>query len=391
MRGDGSPGRGPLSTEVVRDPARLESLADEWSGLMAGGDQSAPTVSPVWIGAWWRVFGRQDGRELRAVLFRDEGRLVGMAPLSARWVWQRPGVPTRLLELMPSGEPEEHEIASDYLAVLAARGYEQRVAEGLAGLMRSGGLGRWDELILPRMSTDSVMVPILGAALERLGATHQDVVSGAAYIPLPATWDQYLSRLSGSRRRLVRTSLRAFEEWSGGKTSLHVARTPDELEEGSRVLRELHEQRWQEDGKPGVFASPLFSAFHAEVMPALLARGELELMWLCASDQPIAAMYNILWNGAVHFYQSGRRMDLPKELRPGVVLHALAIRRSIELGRREYDFLAGGSRYKQDLALAVRPLCTLRVVRKRGLDLARRLYVRASRMARAATLSRRKP
>jgi CelD/BcsL family acetyltransferase involved in cellulose biosynthesis len=84
-------------------------------------------------------------------------------------------------------------------------------------------------------------------------------------------------------------------------------------------------------------------------------------------------------------------MDLPKELRPGVVLHALAIRRSIELGRREYDFLAGGSRYKQDLALAVRPLCTVRLVRRRRIDLARRLYVKASSIARAATLSRRKP
>ena len=29
-------------------------------------------------------------------------------------------------------------------------------------------------------------------------------------------------------------------------------------------------------------------------------------------------------------------------------------------GRREYDFLAGTSRYKMDLALATRPLFTLR-------------------------------
>jgi CelD/BcsL family acetyltransferase involved in cellulose biosynthesis len=383
--------RAPLATEVVRDPARLDALAGEWNALLGGCEHSSPSVSPVWVGAWWRVFGGQDGRQLRAALFRDGGRLVGLAPFSLRRVWRRPGVPSRLLELMPSGEPEVHEIASDYLGVMAARGFEQRVAEGLTALLGSGELGGWDELVMPKMSTDSVMVPILGTALERVGTATLDLVGGSAYIPLPATWDAYLSRLSGSRRRLVRSSLRAFEEWSGGKTSLHVARSAEELEEGTRVLRELHEQRWQEDGKPGVFASPLFSAFHAVVMPALLARGELELMWLCASDQPIAAMYNIVWNGAVHFYQSGRRMDLPKELRPGVVLHALAIRRSIELGRREYDFLAGGSRYKQDLALAVRPLCTVRLVRRRRIDLARRLYVKASSIARAATLSRRKP
>ena len=44
----------------------------------------------------------------------------------------------------------------------------------------------------------------------------------------------------------------------------------------------------------------------------------------------------------------------------GIVLHAHAIRSAIDAGRREYDFLAGTSRYKLDLALATRPLVVLR-------------------------------
>jgi len=379
-----------LAAQIITDPRDLFGLAGEWSELLAASDQSSPTMSPLWVGAWWRVFGGQDGRELRAVGFRDGGRLVGLAPLVARRVWCPPGVPTVRLQLLPSGESEDHEIASDYLTVVAERGFEQRVADRLAGLLGSGGLGRWDELLMPRMSTDSVMVPLLYSALERVGKLYFELTGGSPYIPLPGSWDQYLARLSGSRRRLVRSSLKAFEAWSGGRSELRVATTAEELEAGVRVLRALHEQRWREAGKSGAFASPLFSAFHADVMPALLARGELELLCLWAGGEPVAATYNIVWNGAVQFYQSGRRMDLPRELRPGVVLHALAIRRSIELGRREYDFLAGGSRYKQDLALAVRPLCSLRAVRRRRVDLARRVYTRASSMLRAVAISRRK-
>lgn len=383
--------RAPMAAEVIRDPQALEALSGEWSDLLAVSDQSSPSLSPTWIAAWWRVFGNQDGRELRTVAFRDGRRLVGLAPLCARRMWSRPGVPTWRLDIVPSGEREADEILSDYLSVIAERGYEQRVADSLGELLRSGGLGRWDELVMPRMSTDSVMVSLLGAALERAGKVYFEVTGGSPYIPLPATWDQYLARLSGSRRRLVKTSLRDFEKWSGGRSVLDVARTAEELETGLRVLRELHEQRWHEAGKSGAFASPWFNAFHADVMPRLLERGELELMWLSANDQPIAATYNVIWNGAVQFYQSGRRMDLPRELRPGVVLHALAIRRAIELKRREYDFLAGGARYKIDLALAVRPLCSLQVVRRRRAELARRAYARASSMVRAATMSRRNP
>ncbi len=380
-----------MTAEVIRDPQALEALSGEWSDLLAASDQTSPSMSPTWIAAWWRVFGNQEGRELRAVAFRDGRRLVGLAPLCAHRVWSRPGVPTWRLDLVPSGEPEADEILSDYLSVVAERGHEQRVADSLGELLRSGGLGRWDELMLPRMSTDSVIVSLLGAALERAGKVYFEITGGSPYIPLPATWDQYLARLSGSRRRLVKTSLRDFEKWCGGRSELQVARTAPELETGLRVLRELHEQRWREAGKSGAFASPLFNAFHADVMPRLLARGELELMWLTANDQSIAATYNVIWNGTVQFYQSGRRMDLPRELRPGVVLHALAIRRAIELKRREYDFLAGGSRYKTDLALAVRPLCSLQVVRRRRAELARRAYARASSMVRAATISRRNP
>jgi CelD/BcsL family acetyltransferase involved in cellulose biosynthesis len=383
--------RGPLATEVIRDPARLAALRGEWGDLLAVSDLSSPSVSPLWVGAWWKVFGGGDGRELRAVAFRDGPRLVGLAPLAVRRVWCRPGIPVRRLELLPSGEREVDEILSDYLAVVAERGFEQRVAAALTGLLRSGGLGRWDELVMPRMSADTVMAPLLGASLEAAGAVRFGITGGSPHIPLPASWDRYLAGLSGSGRRLVHTSLRDFETWSGGRAELRVAGSPGELEEGTRVLRELHAMRWRAEGKPGVFASPRFSAFHAAAMPALLARGELELMWLCARGQPVAATYNIVWNGAVHFYQGGRRTDLPRGLRPGVVLHALAIRRAIELGRREYDFLGGSARYKQELAWAVRPLCSLRLVRRRRLDVARRAYERSASVLRAATLSRRNP
>src|SRR5690606_27068315 len=174
-----------------------------------------------------------------------------------------------------------------------------------------------------------------------------------------------------------KTSLRAFDAWTSGDASLQVVRTEAELERGARILRDLHAARWRADGQAGAFASTRFSAFHAEVMPALLSRGALELMWLCAHGEPVAAVYNIVWNDKVYFYQSGRRPDLPRQVRAGLVLHALAIRRAIELKRREYDFLNGGSRYKLDLALASRPLGTLRVRRRGRTERVVRLYERS--------------
>lgn len=379
--------RAPLSPRVLATTSQLEGLAPEWEALMARSDGDEPMRSPTWVTAWWRCFG--GGRRLRVVTFRQGPRLVGVVPLCLRTAWLAPGVPVRRLDLLPSGEPEAEEIASEYIGPVVERGLEQPVADRLAEVLASDALGRWDELVMPSMGLHGALVPILNGAFERLGSVKLELTGGAPHIPLPASWDEYLARLSGSHRHLVRSSLRAFDRWTGGNAELRVARTARELEVGAAVLRELHAARWGAAGAPGLFAAPRFREFHDRVMPELLARGALELLWLRARGEPVAALYNLVWQGKVYFYQSGRRPGLPSAVRVGVVLHALAIRRAIELGRREYDFLAGASRYKQELALAVRPIGRLRVVRRGAVDRVRRVYLRCASFARALRAGRR--
>ena len=51
--------------------------------------------------------------------------------------------------------------------------------------------------------------------------------------------------------------------------------------------------------------------------------------------------------------------SLPKKVRAGLVIHACAIRHAIEAGYSNYDFLAGTTRYKMQLANEVRPIMQL--------------------------------
>ena len=380
--------RAPLAPDVITSHAQLERIAGEWEQLLERSGANEPTRSPLWACAWWRCYGGAEGRRLRAVAFRQAGHLVGLAPFAYRRLWRGPGVPVRRLDLVPSGEREVDEIASDHIGIVAREGYEQPVAEGLAKLLGEGVLGSWDEILMPQMNLEGAMVPLLCGAFEQLGSVRLDITGGSPYIPLPASWDEYLAALPASRRRFVRTSLRAFDAWTAGNAALHVVRTEAELERGARILRDLHAARWRASGRAGAFASARFAAFHEEVMRELLSRGALELMWLVAHGEPVAAIYNIVWNDKVYFYQSGRRPELPRQIRVGVVMHLLAIKRAIENGRREYDFLNGTSRYKQDLSLAVRPLATLRVRRPGAAERALRVMERGASFVRAIRATR---
>lgn len=363
-----------LRFQIIDDAAGLDAVRGPWEELLERSALSEPTLAPAWLLPWWRVFGPLDGRALRAALFWDGQRLAGLAPLCARPRRHRLGLPLAALDLLASGEDEADEIGSDYLGVIAERGAEPAIARGLCEALCSGALGPWDELRMPAMRGDDVLPVLLARELRAYGADARIELTGASpHVPLPSTWDAYLAALPSSRRYLVRRSLRDLEAWAGAPLRLERAERIEDLPRATEILIRLHEARWSSDGRAGAFASPRFRAFHEEVMPALLSRGALELSWLSARGEPVAAMYNLVWQGRVCFYQGGRRTDLPGNLRAGIALHALAIREAIAAKRREYDFLAGTSRYKMDLSLAVRPLVALHATRPSLTDTVRRV------------------
>ena len=183
------------------------------------------------------------------------------------------------------------------------------------------------------------------------------------YLPLPATWEAYLQSLSANGRRNVQRSPARLTPGPAAPRGWKVATQATGLEKGKRILIELHHARWAGHKQAGVFRSPPYLRFHDAIMQRLLDRGALELHWLCARDEPVAALYGMNWGGKVYAYQTGRRADLPHNLRPGAVLLALTIRRAIAMGRREFDLLADEAPYKLQLAPRSRPLLMVRATR----------------------------
>jgi CelD/BcsL family acetyltransferase involved in cellulose biosynthesis len=354
-----------LRSEVIDDVGALARLTTAWRNLLARASAPSPSKTPTWLLAWWRQFGRLDGRRLCTIAVHDDatGALVGLVPLCKRTVRVRRVVPVRRIELLATGEDDADEICSDYTGAIVATGYEDDVAKEVGALLAGGRLGGFDQMVLARMSGDDPFAAALARALPSLGMTTMLAEDGACpYVPLPASFEAYQKQLDRDARYVVNRAVRELEKWAGkaGYTRV-VARTPDQLAEGRAILHALHGERWSGNGYAGVFASPRFTRFHDEAMTALLdgPDGKLELQWLIVDGRPVVALYNIVYRGRVYFYQSGRALDVPKGVKLGVAAHALALRAAIEDGHHEYDFLAGVSQYKRQLALAKHALVTL--------------------------------
>jgi len=354
-----------LRSEVIHDAAALARLSVPWRQLLERAASPSLSKTPTWLLAWWRQFGCVDGRKLCAVTMRDAttGELVALIPLCRRTVMVRRVLPIRRLELLATGEDLADEICSDYTGAIVASGYEAAVAKSTVRLLVDGRLGEFDQLVMPRMSGDDPFPVALAEALGRAGlqpSLEQEIT--CPYVPLPGNFQAYCQSLDRDRRYVVTRSLRELEKWAGpAGYSRVVARTPAQLAEGRAILHSLHSERWNANGQEGLFTSARFTRFHDDVMTALLggADGQLELQWLVVAGRPVVVLYNIVYRGRVYFYQSGRKLDVPKGVKLGLAAHALALRAAMEDGRSEYDFLAGTAQYKRQLALARHTLVTL--------------------------------
>jgi CelD/BcsL family acetyltransferase involved in cellulose biosynthesis len=278
--------------------------------------------------------------------------------------WYRGALPFRRLEFLGTGEPASESVCSNHLNVLAEQGREAIVAEQFVDAINHDAFDAWDEVVLPMMDGDGPMPNLLAAAFRAAGVDVEILPMAAApYVQLPSSWESYLKSLPKNHRKKIHRSLEALDEWTGGVHRVECISSLVDLERGKQILRTLHHDRWAQLGNPGVFEAKRFRAFHDELMLWLAERNGLEILVLLAREEPVAVLYNMIWQNKVYSYQAGRRLDLPPHLSPGRVLDALAIQRAIAQGRREFDFLADDAPFKRIFATGVRPLVQVRAAR----------------------------
>lgn len=376
-----------LTARVIDSISTLEALRPKWESLLARADNPAITQTPKWVCTWWRVYGPSEGRELRTVALSDErGNLVALAPLVLRPVRFKGVAVQKRLELIGTGEREEDETCSPYVGVIVDRERGAEAADRLVDALQHDAMGTWDDLIMSAMAADDPFLPELERAMRHAGLGFEVETCGtSALIELPKSWEDYLGSLKGSRRYFVRRTLRDLEKYApNGGYAMEVACTADTLREARPMLYELHAQRWALEDKTGVFVSEPFRRFHESLMDELDGseeQGQVEVLWLTVKGEAVAVLHNFVYRGHVYFYQSGRRTNLPKQIRPGIALHLLAMQRAIERGCTTYDFLEGARMYKAQLAQAEREQVAIRVcaptLRAKALDKTRSTARRA--------------
>ena len=275
----------------------LEPYADAWDRL-AG---RAPLRSWTWLSSWWRHYRSPRTRLLVLGVFSDADFLVGAAP----WFLDDAGPGGRVIRPLGSGE-----VCSDYVGILSRPEAEAAVVEALADFLVSTPRPTTPPFRRGTCSNSTASTPRTGwpagcSAAWRSGAARRTAVRRrvAGGSSFRRSWEAYLAGLSKGHRKQIRRLER--ELLDTGRAVLHTVERGEDLPQAVALLIDLHQRRRRVLGQRGCFASPRFAAFHREVMPAMLAQGQLQLHWLELDGQPVAAEYHLAGGGVIYAYQSG--------------------------------------------------------------------------------------
>jgi peptidoglycan/xylan/chitin deacetylase (PgdA/CDA1 family)/CelD/BcsL family acetyltransferase involved in cellulose biosynthesis len=339
----------------VRTAAGLQELRPAWEALLEESASATIFLTWEWVTAWWEAYGAADEMEI-LLAYDDAGTLRGIAPLR-RSRMKRYGRSVETLSFMGDDSWD-----SDYLDFISARGHEKAVMEAfgarLAGRVERGVVLRLNEIPegspnlehLRKWAHPGRPSAGYGQAGRPLGPPAppklwRESATPCGTVRLPDTWDEYLKVLRPRFRTKVRSVLRDLEGRPGVKFGF--CQSAEEAARHLEPLFDLHTRRWISGGQPGVFHWEAKREFYRRVSPLLAGRGRLRFSWLEWNGRVLACQYGFTY-GATYFQLQEGYEPASEHWNAGIGLRAWSIRRLMEEGVREYDFLGGMGRHKSD-------------------------------------------
>ena len=160
-----------------------------------------------------------------------------------------------------------------------------------------------------------------------------------------------LSGLSSNLRSQLRRSQRKLEETLG---PLKLAHASDAMQawEWISQLAPWHEARWRHpDGRSSSgFSNPVFVQFHQTLIEEAFASDGVRVWKLQAGNHVLSIIYNFRTTTTESFYLGAVNPEIDPRFQSGLLAHALIMDQCLLEGLQFYDFMAGDSRYKRQLA-----------------------------------------
>jgi CelD/BcsL family acetyltransferase involved in cellulose biosynthesis len=285
---------------------------------------SSVFVLPEWMDVWLRVFGTGAATRLRTV--RDGDEVIAVAPLM-----------TKDNTAFFIGDTD----VCDYLDFVVTPGREKESLEVILKDLERSNINR---LELKHVRPDSITLTVLASLAESSGYHVETVKENVSFeMDLPASFDEYLTKLSSKQRHEVRRKLRRLNE-EGTVEFRFIGEGVDVSAAMDTFFKMFVESRRDKAD----FMTEKMASFFRLLADTMGRLGLLKLGVLELDGRPLAEIMCFDYQDNIYLYNSGYDPDYVS-LSAGLLSKVLAIKDSIEKGKKRFDFLKGAETYKSHL------------------------------------------
>ncbi len=281
-------------------------------------------VLPVWLRAWWRMFGTEGEQYLCAV--KEGDRVIGIAPLVIK---------NNEASFIGSAD------VCDYMDFVVVPGMETDFFKVLLDNLRENGINR---LNLESLRSDSTVMTYLKTLDQNRG---DEILSSEVAVSfefkLPATWEEYLGMLVAKQRHELRRKLRRLEE--EGRVVYRTVENEAETREVTDTFLTLFAGSRSDKA---AFMTSKRAEFFRLIVRVMAEAGFFRFGILEFEARPVAMVMCFDYAGTIYLYNSGYESQY-SSLSVGIISKALCIKDGIQRGRKRFDFLKGEERYKHHL------------------------------------------
>ncbi len=319
--------RDGLCARCYRDWPEDPTFIERWNALLSRNPRLTVFSSPTWQSAVVNEF--VPAGQFRLITVERGGQLLAVLPL---------GLNTASMLESPG------RWVSDYLDPLV----DADAADDCWAIILELLTDLWDWSVagvrLQHIREDAPLRKILKDLSPKFGFEYQERCSTMApYIPLPATWDEYLASLDSHERKEFKRKIRNAQ--TKGQSQWMTLTKPDEMMPA--LERALSGMRQAESLKAD-FTEEILVGYLRRVCPKLSEQGDFYVQELWVDGKPSAWLLSLrsaqgpmIYNTSYDFAQ--------KHWSPGIVSFGLAIQDAIAAGNPVFNLLRGGEEYKKRL------------------------------------------
>ena len=322
---------------VVSNLDELDTWKDAWRTLAE--ERGNPFITPDWYYAWLEHYA-EEAEPFAIVAGSPDGSCEGVLPL----------VRTRRSRALRFAGAD----LGDHFQPACREADEASFTRRACEILRERS-SEWSTAIFHGTELNSGWHTTLADSARPLA-----VVTGPAtpmpYVDLTGVeWDAFWAQRGRKLRKYVRSRMNQIEQ--AHELSYRQTDNALELPADMSTLLALHERRF---GRRSLLLDPTAQAFHRDFAGAALERGWLRLVFMELDAQPVAASYG--WNvgGRYGDYNGGFSPDWAKTS-VGLLLMVHTLRRALDQGATEYDFLLGDEPYKSRFTASRREVATVLV------------------------------